>query len=114
MTDLSATVGARIRQRREDLGLSQARLAREAGLSVSFLSDVENGKRGMGVESLLAVAKVLGRKLDWFVKDEPDRYGRCPHCGARCKRRERRLNGNDTCEAGHVYPSKSAVHEKGK
>lgn len=35
-------------------------------------------------------------------------YGYCPHCGAPGKSRERRLNGNDTCEAGHVYPTRSA------
>lgn len=32
-------------------------------------------------------------------------YGYCPHCGAEVASRERRLNGNDTCAAGHVYPS---------
>jgi len=35
--------------------------------------------------------------------------GCCPHCGATCKERERRPNGNDTCENGHVYPSSTAV-----
>jgi hypothetical protein len=32
-------------------------------------------------------------------------YGHCPHCGAEVVTRERGLNGNDTCAAGHVYPS---------
>lgn len=35
-------------------------------------------------------------------------YGYCPHCGSAGKLRERRLNGNDTCENGHVYPSRAA------
>lgn len=38
-----------------------------------------------------------------------DVYGYCPACGARGKQRERRINGNDTCERGHVYPSRDAV-----
>lgn len=38
-----------------------------------------------------------------------DEYGRCPHCGGKCIERERRLNGNDRCENGHVYPSREAV-----
>lgn len=38
-------------------------------------------------------------------------YGYCPHCGAPGKNRERRINGNDTCENGHVYPSKSSLKE---
>lgn len=33
------------------------------------------------------------------------KYGFCPHCGAEVATRERRLDGNDTCAAGHVYPS---------
>ena len=38
-------------------------------------------------------------------------YGYCPHCGAPGKTRERRPNGNDTCENGHVYPSSAALKE---
>lgn len=34
------------------------------------------------------------------------RYGFCPICGERGISRERRMGGNDTCENGHVYPSK--------
>lgn len=36
-------------------------------------------------------------------------YGRCPHCGGNVVTRERRINGNDTCEDGHVYPSKCSI-----
>lgn len=36
-------------------------------------------------------------------------YGRCPHCGGNVVTRERRINGNDTCEDGHVYPSRSSI-----
>ena len=36
-------------------------------------------------------------------------YGRCPHCGGKVTLRERRINGNDTCEDGHVYPSRCSV-----
>ncbi len=36
-------------------------------------------------------------------------YGFCPKCGKPGVSRERRLNGNDTCEAGHVYPSRDAA-----
>lgn len=39
-------------------------------------------------------------------------YGYCPHCGAPVKSRERRLNGDDTCEAGHKYPSRKSLREK--
>ncbi len=35
-------------------------------------------------------------------------YGYCPHCQKPGISRERRLNGNDTCESGHVYPSSAS------
>lgn len=35
-------------------------------------------------------------------------YGYCPKCGARGVRRERCIDGNDTCFNGHVYPSADA------
>ena len=35
-------------------------------------------------------------------------YGTCPKCGAPGVSRDRRPNGNDTCEKGHTYPSNSA------
>lgn len=35
-------------------------------------------------------------------------YGFCPLCGAPGKMRERRMDGNDTCTGGHVYPTRLA------
>ena len=35
-------------------------------------------------------------------------YGYCPICGSKGVARERRPNGNDRCEAGHVYPATEA------
>lgn len=39
-----------------------------------------------------------------------DDYGQCPHCRGKVVQRERRLNGNDTCENGHVYPSRASYN----
>jgi hypothetical protein len=36
-------------------------------------------------------------------------YGNCPICGTYIESRERRINGNDRCANGHVFPSKKAV-----
>jgi len=36
-------------------------------------------------------------------------YGKCPICGSKGIMRERRINGNDRCEKGHVYPSRSSI-----
>lgn len=42
-------------------------------------------------------------------KNNPYPYGKCPKCGGKGVTRERRLNGNTTCENGHVYPSRLSV-----
>jgi hypothetical protein len=39
-------------------------------------------------------------------------YGYCPMCGAPGRERERRLNGNDICERGHLYPSLHALEAR--
>jgi hypothetical protein len=47
-----------------------------------------------------------------LMKSIHDSYGRCPACGGRCILRERRINGNDRCENGHIYPSRDATGPK--
>lgn len=39
-----------------------------------------------------------------------DAIGWCPECGHRVVMRERRPDGNDTCEKGHTYPSAKSLH----
>src|SRR5579864_5122391 len=65
-----ATVGDRIRDVREELRMTQDRLAEQAGLSKGFLSDVENNKRNIGSENLLKIANVLGASVDYLLRGE--------------------------------------------
>lgn len=62
------TVGERIRARRQELGWTQQELARRAGISNSFLSDLENGRRSVSAENLLEIARVLQRSLDFLMQ----------------------------------------------
>jgi transcriptional regulator with XRE-family HTH domain len=64
------TVGDRIREIREDLQITQDRLAERAGLSKGFLSDVENNKRNISSENLLKIANVLGASVDYLLRGE--------------------------------------------
>jgi transcriptional regulator with XRE-family HTH domain len=57
-------LGDRIKQRRLELGWTQDALAQKAGISKGFLSDLENGKRGINAETLLDIGRVLGVSLD--------------------------------------------------
>ena len=52
--------GRCLRQRRKELGYTQAFLSDFSGLSVSFLSDLENGKPTAELDKALRLANLLG------------------------------------------------------
>lgn len=57
---LYARLGAAIRERRRELGLTQADLARRVGISRASLASVETGRQGVLVHRLYAFADQLG------------------------------------------------------
>lgn len=65
-----AGVGERIKARRLELEWTQDNLAQKAGISKSFLSDLENGKRSVGAENLLDIARALGVSIDFLMTGE--------------------------------------------
>lgn len=65
-----STLGERIRERRLELRWTQDTLAEKAGISTSFVSDLENNNRSVGADRLLDVARVLGVSLDYLMKGE--------------------------------------------
>ncbi|MDO5573711.1 MAG: helix-turn-helix domain-containing protein [bacterium] len=52
--------GTAIRERRKELNYTQAFLAAFSGLSISFISDLENGKHTCELEKALYIANILG------------------------------------------------------
>lgn len=61
------TVGERIREIREKRGMTQDKLAEAAGLSKSFLSEVENDKSNISSRILLRIANELGASMDFLL-----------------------------------------------
>ncbi len=55
-----ATLGKRVRQYREDRGYSLSELAKQSGVSRSYLYQVESGASSPTEEKLLALASALG------------------------------------------------------
>lgn len=53
------TLGGRIRERRNELGLSQEALADRAGLHWTFVGQVERGRRNLSLHNLLKLAEAL-------------------------------------------------------
>ena len=62
-----AGVGERIRKRRLEIGWTQEQLCTKAGLSKSFLSELENGKRSVSASNLLDIARTLNVSLDYLM-----------------------------------------------
>lgn len=58
-----AEISKTLRERRRELGVSQADLARLSGLSLHGLSDIETGKGNPTMETLLKVLQVLGLQI---------------------------------------------------
>jgi len=65
------TMGVRIRDIREEKGYTLEKLAGKAGVSKSFLWEVEQDKTGISGERLLRLANALGASLDFLLRGEP-------------------------------------------
>jgi transcriptional regulator with XRE-family HTH domain len=52
-------LGTRIRENRRSKKISQAALAKQAGISASYLNLIEHNRRGIGGKTLLSLARVL-------------------------------------------------------
>jgi transcriptional regulator with XRE-family HTH domain len=63
-------VGARLRQRRKEIGLSLRQLAQATGLSASFLNQVEHGKANVSLHSLQLLAEAMSVPLLYFLTSE--------------------------------------------
>ena len=59
----SIDFGRSIRERRKSLGYTQQQLSAFTGLSVSFLSDLERGKKTAELDKAILVAHTLGMDL---------------------------------------------------
>ncbi len=79
--ELLPEVGARIRQARNSLGLSQQELGRRIGKTASAVSKYERGQINE-VRVLAAISQVLGKPADWLLRgDGPESRGRTTLAG---------------------------------
>lgn len=62
-------VGNKIRERRNFLKVTQENLANDINISASFISDIENGRRKMSLETMIKISIALKTSLDYFVLD---------------------------------------------
>lgn len=61
----------RVAEARAELGVTQAQLAAAIGLDRTALAKIESGSRRVAVVELVAIARELGRRIEWFVEEAP-------------------------------------------
>lgn len=66
-------LGLKVKRRRQALGLGLKEIASEAGLSVSYLSEIEKGRKYPKPEKLLGLSSALGMPFDELVSLKLDR-----------------------------------------
>ena len=69
-----ADIGAAIRKKRKEDGLTLADAAALCGVGYRFLSDVENGKATVQMGKVLEVLTALGLDLYVASREWPDEY----------------------------------------
>ena len=57
-----------IREKREELGLSQKELAEKSGITQSFLCDIEQGRSKPSIDVAITLAKVLEVRENAIIK----------------------------------------------
>lgn len=67
---LDKEIGVRIRKQRELMGYTREALAERLGVSPKFCSDIENGVKGMSVETLCKLSKELFLTTDFVLFGE--------------------------------------------
>ena len=65
--ELRIQIGQNIRQRRLELNLTQEQLAEKVGCSHEHCVQVENGNKGLSIQSLRKMAEVLNVSIDYLV-----------------------------------------------
>lgn len=59
MSQITQTIGLRLRRRRTELGYSQERLAELAGLHPTYIGQIERGEKNLTLDSLHKVTRAL-------------------------------------------------------
>lgn len=65
-----SSIGARIKQRRKELGFTQMQIKQEIGISSGNMSDIENGNKLPSTPALISLSSILNCSIDWILKGE--------------------------------------------
>lgn len=64
-------IGARVAEARAERGVTQAQLATSIGMDRTALAKIESGSRRVAAVELVAIARELRQRVEWFVEEAP-------------------------------------------
>ena len=64
--------GARVREVRQRVGLTQVELSRRTGIQQSLIANIEAGRRRMSLAHARAIARALGVSIDFLASTFED------------------------------------------
>lgn len=71
MTDLDIkTIGLKIKERRQELGITQEHIANALDVNPSHISNIECGRANPSLTALVKIANVLECSVDYFIGGE--------------------------------------------
>lgn len=66
--DIKKAYGEKVRSIRKNQNVSQEKLAELAELDRTYISDIENGKRNVSIETVFKIAKALNTPMVSFFE----------------------------------------------
>lgn len=74
MTTKTCTeIGKRIQKSRKLMGYSREKFAEMIGISVRFTADIELGKKGMSIDTLIKICEILSVSADYIIWGREER-----------------------------------------
>ena len=64
---MCAEMGRRIRERREIIGYTREEFAEKLDISVTFAADIELGKKGMSLDTLIKICELFSVSADYII-----------------------------------------------
>jgi transcriptional regulator with XRE-family HTH domain len=96
-------VGARVRQRRVLLGMSQEKLGEALGLTFQQVQKYERGTNRVGASRLWDMSRILGVPVSYFFSGAEDREGAGTGAAPAVPTDEDPMMSRETMELVHVY-----------
>ena len=67
--DILEKFGQRVRELRNDAGLSQEKFAAKCGMDRTYVGGIERGERNVALRNIERIAKALGKSISEIMQD---------------------------------------------